>query len=563
MPTTGARAFLDMLAQAGVTHLFGNPGTTELPLMDALVDERRIQYVLGLQEVPVMAMADGYAMASRGLGVVNLHVSCGLGNAMGMLYNAHREGTPLLVTAGQSDRRILFEEPILAGDMVGVTKPWTKWSVEVNRVQDLPAAVRRAVQMALTPPTGPVFMSLPMDVQMEEAELDLTPAAPLDRRVRPPREALARAAKFLAEAKNPCILAGSRVVEADAVGAVAALAEVLGAPVYSENATSHGRLPMPCDHPLYGQQIPLWSPDIRKLLAEYDAALVVGMDLLRMYVFHDPPEAVPSTCRLVHLDEDPWQIGKNYPVEVGLVGDTRAGSEELCELLSATMTDAQRTAARERAARHTAKHAADRAELRAEAERQRSQRPLTALAFMDAVGRVLPPNSAVIEEAVTTTEHRFERLGHLKNADGYFAHRGWALGWGLGCALGVKLAWPDRPTLALLGEGAATYGIQGLWTAAKYQIPVTFLLCNNAQYRILKDGSRMLGLPNAAQGKHLGMDLNEPTIDFVALAKAYGVDAVRITEPDALADAVRESLASDKPKLIDVPLAATRASQFG
>lgn len=561
--TTGARAFLDLLAQSGVRHLFGNPGTTELPLMDALVDESRIQYVLGLQEVPVMAMADGYAMASRSLGVVNLHVSCGLGNAMGMLYNAYREGTPLLVTAGQSDRRILFEEPILAGDMVGVTKPWTKWSVEVNRLQDLPAAVRRAVQTALTPPTGPVFLSLPMDLQMEAAELDLTPPARLDRRVRPPREALARAAKFLAEAKNPCILAGSRVVEADAVESLEALAEVLGAPVYSENATSHGRLPMPCDHPLYGQQIPLWSPDIRQLLGEYDAALVVGMDLLRMYVFHDPPEAVPPTCRLVHLDEDPWQIGKNYQVEVGLVGDSRAGSEELCELLSTTMTDAQRTAVRERAARHTAKHAADRAELRAEAERQRSQRPLTALAFMDAVGRVLPPSAAVIEEAVTTTEHRFERLGHLRNADGYFAHRGWALGWGLGCALGVKLAWPDRPTLALLGEGAATYGIQGLWTAAKYQIPVTFLLCNNAQYRILKDGSRMLGLPNAAAGKHLGMDLNEPTIDFVALAKAYGVDAVRITEPDELGDAVRESLSSDKPKLIDVPLAATRASQFG
>lgn len=561
--TTGARAFFELLVQSGVRYLFGNPGTTELPLMDALVDEPRLKYVLGLQEVPVMAMADGLAMASRGLGVVNLHVSCGLGNAMGMLYNAHREGTPLLVTAGQSDRRILFEEPILAGDMVGVTRPWTKWSVEVNRVQDLPAAVCRAVQTALTPPTGPVFMSLPMDMQMEEAELDLTPPARLDRRVRPPREALARAARLLAEAKNPCILAGSRVVEADAVGAVTALAELLGAPVYSENATSHGRLPMPCDHPLYGQQIPLWSPDIRKLLAEYDAALVVGMDLLRMYVFHDPPQAVPPTCRLVHLDENPWQIGKNYPVEVGLIGDTRAGSEELRDLLTATMTDAQKSTARKRGDRHATKHAAERAELVAEAARQCSQRPLTALAFMDTVGRVLPSNSAVIEEAVTTTEHRFERLGHLKNADGYFAHRGWALGWGLGCALGVKLAWPDRPTLALLGEGAATYGIQGLWTAAKYRIPVTFIICNNGQYQILKDGSRMLGLPNAAAGKHLGMDLSGPTIDFVALAQAYGVESVRLSEPDELADAMRESLAGDKPKLIDVPLAATRASQFG
>ena len=156
---TGSRAFLHLLAEAGVSRLFGNPGTTELPLVDALADDRRIEYVLGLQEIPVMAMADGYAMASGGLGVVNLHVSCGLGNAMGMLYNAFREGTPLLVTAGQSDRRILFEEPILASDMVAVARPWTKWAAQVERVEDLPAAVRRAVQAALTPPTGPVSVS--------------------------------------------------------------------------------------------------------------------------------------------------------------------------------------------------------------------------------------------------------------------------------------------------------------------------------------------------------------------------------------------------------------------
>ena len=177
MATSGAQAFLQMLADAGVRYIFGNPGTTELPLNDALVDEPRSRYILGLQEVPVMAMADGYAMASRSLGVVNLHISCGLGNAMGMLYNAFREGTPLLVTAGQQDRRLKFEEPILWGDMVAVARPWTKWAVEVERLEDLPPALRRAMQMALTPPTGPVFLSLPIDVQMAEAELDLTPAA--------------------------------------------------------------------------------------------------------------------------------------------------------------------------------------------------------------------------------------------------------------------------------------------------------------------------------------------------------------------------------------------------
>jgi benzoylformate decarboxylase len=562
--TTGARAILHLLAEAGIPYLFGNPGTTELPLMDAVAEQSRIRYILGLHETPIMAVADGFAMASRQVGVVNLHASCGLGNAMGMLYNAHREGTPLLVTAGQSDRRIRFEEPILWSDMTAVARPWTKWSAEIDRVEDVPAAIRRAVQCAITPPTGPVFLSLPMDVQMAEADLDLTPPRVLDHRVRPPVEAIRRAAELLLAAENPAILAGSRVAEAGGTAELVALAERLGAPVYSENATSHGRLPFPTGHSLYAQQLPLWAPDIRKLLADHDVLVVVGMDLLRMYVHHDPPQAMPPTAKLVHLDESAWQIGKNYPVEVGVLGDVRMSMAELADQFStATASAPIADRVRERAARHAARHAAARDALRRQAESEHSRTPLTAAAFMDAVGRVLPANIAVVEEAVTTTEHRLERLGHLENTDGYFAHRGWALGWGMGCAVGVKLAWPDRPTLALIGDGAAMYGLQALWTAARYQVPVTFVLCNNGQYRILKDGARMLGLPAAVGGKYEGMDLAAPAIDFVALARALGVEAVRADGFQAVTDLVSQSLAGDGPRLIEVPIAESRASQFG
>ena len=294
MAMTGIHAFLELLAGAGVNTLFGNPGTTELPLSDALVDHPRIRYILGLQEVPVMAMADGYAMASRGLGVVNLHISCGLGNAMGMLYNAYREGTPLLVTAGQQDRRLKFAEPILWGDMVSVVRPWTKWAVEVDRVEDLPAAVRRAAQMALAPPTGPVFLSLPIDVQMADASgLGSGAGRLLEPRVRPPLSALQAAAECLATARNPAILVGSRVTEADAVAELVAVAERLGAAVFSEPGHSHGRLSFPADHPLYAQTIPLWAPEINRRLSEFDVLLVAGMDLLREYVYHGPEPAIP------------------------------------------------------------------------------------------------------------------------------------------------------------------------------------------------------------------------------------------------------------------------------
>ncbi|MBX3413143.1 MAG: hypothetical protein KF708_10680 [Pirellulales bacterium] len=550
----GSFALLEMLHAAGVRYLFGNPGTTELPLMDAMLQDTRIKYILGLQEVPVVGMADGYSQASRGVGFVNLHISCGLGNAMGMIYNAYRAGTPLLITAGQTDRRLSFEEPILWSDMVSVARPWTKWAVEVNRVQDLPSALRRAVQTALTPPTGPVFLSLPMDIMSEEAELELTMPALLNTRTRPPVEALARAADVLAGAKNPAILVGSRVVERDAVAELVRVAERLGAPVISESGTTHGRLSFPADHPLSVLGLPLWSPEVNARLAEYDVLFVAGMDLLRQYVYHEPPRALPIASKIVHLDEDQWQIGKNYPVEVGLLGDTKMGLAELDTLLAERMKPAAVEAAKKRIAMHGEVQRKTQEAIRAKAVEERAMRPLSSITMMSALAGILPPDVAVIEEAVTSTNTMFERLGALKNTTGYFGHRGWALGWGLGCAIGVKLAWPERPVLAILGEGAAMYGIQGLWTAAHYKLPVTFVIANNAQYQILKIGAQGLGLPEAKAGRFLGMDLVEPEVDFIGLAQSLGVQAERITDPDELAAKVKAGLSADGPRLFDVPI---------
>jgi benzoylformate decarboxylase len=554
MAISGVNALIEMLAAAGVRYLFGNPGTTELPLMDALAADERLQFILGLQEVPVMGMADGYAMASGKLGVVNLHICAGLGNAMGMLYNAWREGTPLLVTAGQQDRRLRFEEPILWGDMLGVVRPWTKWAAEIERVEDLPSAVRRAMQTALTPPTGPVFLSIPMDVQAAEADLDLTLSALPSPEFRPAVEDVRRAVDVLLSAKQPAILVGSRVVERGAVAEMVAVAERLGAPVFSEPGTTHGRLGFPVDHPLYAQGLPLWSPEMRERLAPFDVLLVVGMDLFRQYVYHEPSRAMPEHLRIVHLDEDPHQLGKNYPLAVALWGGTKPGLADLGSLLAERMTSEQVALVRRRAEELAETHCTARDQLARKAESQRAARPMTPLTAMSAMARILPDNVAVIEEAVTTTNTTFERLGALKNTTGYFGHRGWGLGWGLGCSIGVRLAWPDRPVLALLGDGAALYGIQGLWTAAHYKIPVTFVICNNAQYQILKIGAVQMGLEQARRGRFVGMDITDPEIDFVKLAQSLGVRAERITEPVQLTELVRQSLAADEPRLFDVQI---------
>jgi benzoylformate decarboxylase len=440
--------------------------------------------------------------------------------------------------------------------MTAVARPWTKWSVEVERVEDLPVALRRAVQTALTPPTGPVFLSLPVDIQMADAEgLDMSPIRLPNAHVRPPAEAVEQAAKVLFSAKSPGILAGSRVTERGAIQELVRLAELWGAPVISESGTTHGRLAFPCDHPLNAQGLPLWSPEVRERLKEFDVLLVVGMDLLRQYVYHEPARAIPEHIRLVHIDEDPWQLGKNYPVEVGLIGHTKTALSELRDRLSQLQTAQSSDAARRRAARIEGEQKTAREKLNAEIAAQGEARPLTPLCLMNALAGALTPDTAVVEEAVTTTNTTLERLGAIKSTSGYFGHRGWALGWGLGVAIGARLAWPDRPVLAVLGEGAAMYGIQGLWSAARYRVPVTFVICNNAQYQILKIGAKGLSLPHAKQNRFEGMDIVDPEIDFVGLARSLGVEAHRANEPDEVRTLVKRGLAGERPMLIDVAVA--------
>jgi benzoylformate decarboxylase len=488
---------------------------------------------------------------------------------MGMLYNAYRSGTPLIVTAGQQDQRMTFEEPILWGQMVEVARPWTKWAAEVRRVEDLPAAIRRAIQTAMMPPSGPVFLSLPLDVQMGttsqvHAELDLRPPRLPDRHVRPPIEALRRAAAVLAEAASPGILAGSRICEAEAVEQLVAVAERLGAPVIQEATTSHGRCSFPSDHPLAAGGLPFWSPQIRERLAEFDVLLVAGMKLLQQYIYHEPSRAVPEHVRLVQLDDDPWELNKNYPVEVGVVGHPQPALSELASLLDTAMGPEQVEAAKERAVSHGRKRASEREALRREAESQRELRPIAPLCLMESLAQILPDDVAVIEEAPTTTMGGyFERVGALRNTSGYFAQRGWALGWGLNCAIGVQLAWPERPVLAVIGDGSAMYGIQGLWTAAHYGLPVTFVISNNTQYKILKDCARVLKLPAAKAGRFEGLDVDSPEIDYVGLAQSLGVKACRVGEPDELSQLVGESLSGDVPQLIEVAVQEPSAGAAG
>ena len=246
---SGKRAFLDLLKQEGVKIVFGNPGTTELPLMDAFATETDIRYILGLQEAALTAMADGYAQASNGISVLNLHVTPGLGNAMGMLYDVQRANAPVLVTAGQQDLEYVITEPVLVGDLPRLARPMVKWAEQVNRVQDLPRLVHRAIKTALAPPTGPVFLGLPGDILKHEADLDLMQPTRVAPRIRGDRDAVEAAADMLAKAKRPLIIAGDAVAQSYALSELVELAELIGAPVYAEFVPN--TVSFPSSHPLF------------------------------------------------------------------------------------------------------------------------------------------------------------------------------------------------------------------------------------------------------------------------------------------------------------------------
>ncbi len=547
---SGKRAFLQLLKEEGVSVIFGNPGTTELPLMDALAVEEGMRYVLGLQEAAVMAMADGYAQASGGLAFASLHVSPGLGNAMGMLYNAMKAGSPILVTAGQHDQSFTVTEPILWGDLPRIARPLVKWAEEVRRIEDLPRLLRRAAKAALSPPTGPVFLSLPTDVLNDE--IDLKPANPtrVAPRLRGDPDALRAAARVLARAERPLLIAGDAVAKSRAFAEIVRLAELLAAPVYAEGIPNTASFP--ASHPLFRGSMTRLAPAIREILEQSDVLFSVGGDLFTMSLPSEV-EPVPQGLRIVHLDTDPWELGKNYPEAVAIFGDPKATLPELCEEIDAARSPGEREAAAARLTSEKQAAAAAREALRARAREEAGLKPIRPLALMEAVGSLLPPEAVVIDEAISSGAGL---RSFLKSDDpqSFFGNRGGGIGWGIPAAIGAKIALPERPVVALIGDGSAMYTCQALWSAAHERAAVVFIILNNASYRILKQRTNALRGFAHQSGRYVAMDLVDPALDFVGLARAQGIEGERITKLAELTERLPSVLAENRPFLFDVAL---------
>jgi len=546
----GAELLLEILASEGVEYIFGNPGTTELPLMDALLQAPQLRYILALQEASAVAMADGYAQASRRPGFLNLHTAGGLGHGMGNLLNANISQTPLVITAGQQDLRHTVTDPLLFDDLVRLATPAVKWAREVTAAEQLPILVRRAFHDANAAPSGPVFLSLPMDVMEEMTDVSIGERSNVD------REAIAGSLPALSEhlaAVRPgrlAIIAGDEIHASDAAAEVVAVAELLGAPVYGSSWPS--RIPFPTSHPLWNGNLPTMAKKIAAILSDYDAIFALGGKSLITILYSEGP-AVPKGCEVFQLSSDVRDLGRTYVTKLSVVGHVRASLRSLLPHLQ-TATEPNRQAYNQRNQEAKTRQTLRRTSLSTLADEQYDEPVVTPLVAAREAVRAIGPKVAIVDEAIATSSHVRAFLDS-DSPQQYSFLRGGALGWGMPAAVGCSLGLGREPVVCLVGDGAALYSPQALWTAAHEQLPVTFIVMNNREYNVLKNFMRsQTDYLSAQTGSFIAMELDKPAIDYVALAQSLGVPARRIERAADIAPAVEAGIASGVPNLIDIAI---------
>jgi benzoylformate decarboxylase len=540
--TTGRAAFLQLLADEGVTHLFGNPGTTELAIMEVVPDFPQLKFVLGLQEACVVAMADGYCRGSGRLAAANVHVMPGLGNAMGALYNARFSGSPVILTAGQQEQGHGLLEPMLYEPLVPVAQPLVKWAVEVTRAADLPRIIHRAAKIALTPPTGPVFLSLPGDVLDETLELDMGRPVRIEAATRPSEEMLSKILEFISKSRKPAILAGQELAARDAFKEAAELAERLGAAVFQSSIPYSAQFPS--EHPAFMGALTRLQKQVRSTLEPYDLLLCLGADLLRMSVY-SPVEPLPENLPVVHISERSAELGKNYRTDLAIHADVK-------ETLRALLQKLPRSSEAERRLSEIKPKnwSAQRDQARVEAMEAAEAAPIDPKYLMLRFAEALPKDAVVVDEGLVSSNSLLKVLP-LRDRQSYYGLASGGLGFAVPGAVGLSLALPGRPIAVMVGDGSAMYSIQGLWTAAHLKLPITYVIANNRSYRIIKE--RLVGFRKS--DRFTGMDLRDPEIDFVALATSMGLPARRVSDPQDVSEALKDSMKLGKPSVLDIRVA--------
>jgi thiamine pyrophosphate-dependent acetolactate synthase large subunit-like protein len=555
LPKTGRFAIIEQFLADGMSLMFGNPGTVEQGILDALQDYPQMKYILTLQESVAVMTADGYARATQRPTLVQLHSSPGVGNAIGALYQAKRGHSPLVVFGGDAGIKYMGLDAQMAADLVALAEPVTKWSTMVLHPSSLLRTVRRAAKIAGTPPMGPVYVCLPADVLDAPAEEEARPTSFPSTRVVPERAAVEQMARWLAAAGHPMIFAGDGAAYSGAQAELTRVAELLGAEVWEADA---GEVNISYEHPLYqGMTGHMFGFASLPTMQRGDVNLIVGTYVLPE-VFPELGDIFQKGSRVIHVDLNAYEIAKNHPVDLGVMADPKLTLAALGDALDALMTPAQRNAARTRS-EELAKARSTQQAAQTEADRRaRDATPPTMARFMEELVRQLPKQDVVIFDEALTGSPAVVRYWPPKRTGDYFVTRGGSLGVGIPGAIGAKLANPDKTVIGFTGDGGAMYTIQALWTAARHDIPAKFVVCNNGSYRLLELNIdqywKEQGVP-----KHdfpSSFDLASPQLRFAEMARGMGVEGVRVEQPEDIGAAVEQMLSHAGPFLIDLVLAS-------
>lgn len=525
----------DLLRKLGITTVFGNPGSTEETFLKDLPSDFR--YILALQEASAIAIADGYAQATRSPALVNVHTSAGISNTMSNIMTAALNRTPLIVTAGNQTREMLLMEPWLTNvEPEMLTKPWAKWSYQPVRAEDVPAAFMRAYAMAMQPPAGPVFLSIPLD-DWDKPAASTPVVRSVATRIGPDPHRIGEFARRLSAAKNPVLIYGSSIARGNGWAQAVALAEKLGAPVWA--APSSERPPFPENHPQYRGGLPFAIGPLSERLAGHDVGIVIGAPVFRYYPYI-PGEYLPEGMSLLHVTDDPTEAGK-APVGDSLLCDAVLALEGLLERVEDKAPSGPVAVNPHRMAPHPAPLVTESGDV------------LTALELFEAIRSVAPDETVLMEESPSNLAE-LHTAWPIEKPDSFYTAASGSLGWTLPASVGVALAERDsgrnRPVVVMIGDGSFQYAIQALWTAAAHELPILFVVPRNAEYAILKAFAKLEETPGVP-----GLDI--PSLDFVSLGEGYGCAGERAETAAEVQVAVKAALARSGPTVLEVPIVST------
>ncbi len=548
----GRQVLLETLINHGVDRIFGNPGTTESPLLDSLLDYPQLQYIVHLHEGVATGAANFYAQASGKTAFVNLHVAPGLGNAIGAIYSALKNNSPMVVTAGQQDTRMRLRDPILGHDLAAIAAPVTKWSVQVERADELGPILQRAFKIANEAPAGPVFVALPIDVMEQETSIAAGRPGHSYTATRPDPAGIAAMAKLLAAAKSPAIVAGDDIARAGADKTLVKLVEKLGASVWFEGL--RGQNSFPTDHPAYRGTLAFDALGVARQLADSDLVLMVGGPFFEE-VWYAPGSPFAAGTKVLQIEAGASRLAYNFALDAGVVADAGAA----LEALDAALTGVDAAAASKRNEAMKARKAADDAAQKARVEKAWARTPTSMARAMAEIRAGSPKDVVVVDETITANLDLFKTFT-FKGPGDYYSGRGGGIGQGLAGAIGVAVAETKRPILCVSGDGSSMYSIQALWTAAHHELPIVFVILANREYRVLKHNidAYRARFDVKSNKPYMHMDLTGPTMGFADLARGMGVAGTYVDKADDIKAAIEAAFKSGKPHLVEIEIEGKR-----